>query len=186
MQEMQLTDMAIGLKKGIVKLSTSQFDDWKKEYEKEKSILLDKIGDHISEIHHIGSTSIPDLKAKPIIDIIAVVDKLDDYRKLVKPLEEIGYTFMKDRVFVIRDRVFFPKGPEANRTHHLSLVLKDSQQYKGYLLFRDYLTANPEARKAYQALKEDLSNKYANDRESYTNAKEDFITKTLEEAKRTK
>lgn len=153
------------------------------EYKKERLILLNKIGDHISEIHHIGSTSIPDLKAKPIIDIIAVVDNLDDYKKLVRPLEQIGYTFMKDRVFAIKDRVFFPKGPEGNRTHHLSLVLKESQQYKDNLLFRDYLTYNAEARRAYQALKESLSKKFANDRESYTKAKESFITKVLEKAK---
>lgn len=173
----------IGLEKGTVKLSENQFDEWQEEYEKEKLILLDKIGHHISEIHHIGSTSIPDLMAKPIIDIIAIVDKLDDYKKLIKPLEEIGYHFMPDRVFEIRDRVFFPKGPESNRTHHLSLVVKGSQQYKDNLLFRDYLRKNEKARKSYQALKQKLSKKFANDRASYTEAKEDFITKILDRAR---
>lgn len=175
--------MTIGLKRGTVKLSESHFDEWHKEYEKEKRILLAKIGDHISEIHHIGSTSIPDLKAKPIIDIIAVIDTLEEYKDLVRPLEEIGYTFMKDRVFVISDRVFFPKGPEANRTHHLSLVTRDSNQYKDNLLFRDYLTENAKARHAYQLLKQGLSKKFADDRESYTKAKEEFIMKTLQKAR---
>lgn len=174
----------IGLKRGTVKLSESQFLEWQKEYEKEKSILLDKIGNHISEIHHIGSTSIPDLMAKPIIDIIAVIDKLDDYKKLIKPLEEIGYHFMPDRVFEIRDRVFFPKGPENNRTHHLSLIVKDSQQYKDNLLFRDYLRRHKSARKSYQKLKQKLAIKFANDRASYTEAKEDFITKILNKARK--
>lgn len=176
----------IGLEKGTVKLSESQFLEWREEYKKEKSILLDKIGNYISEIHHIGSTSIPDLMAKPIIDIIAVIDKLDDYKKLVKPLEEIGYHFMPDRVFEIRDRVFFPKGPENNRTHHLSLVVKDSQQYKDNLLFRDYLREHKSARKGYQTLKQKLAIKFANDRASYTEAKEDFITKILNKARKYK
>lgn len=173
----------IGLKRGTVKLSDSQFDEWREEYEKEKKILLDKIGDHVSEIHHIGSTSIPDLMAKPIIDIIAVIDKLEDYKQLIAPLEELGYHFMPDRVFEIRDRVFFPKGPESNRTHHLSLVVKESPQYGDNLLFRDYLRENKQARHDYQALKQKLSKKFANDRESYTEAKTDFITKLIAKAR---
>lgn len=173
----------IGLKKGTVKLSESQFDEWNEEYEKEKKILLDKIGDYILEIHHIGSTSVPDLMAKPIIDIIVVVGKLEDYKKLITPLEEIGYHFMPDRIFVIRDRVFFPKGPENNRTHHLSLVVKASQQYNDNLLFRDYLRKNKHACKDYQELKQELSEKFFNDREGYTKAKEDFITKIIDKAR---
>ncbi|MDK2899130.1 MAG: hypothetical protein PWQ10_317 [Patescibacteria group bacterium] len=137
----------IGLKKGTVKLSKSQFDEWKKEYEKERVTLLDKISNHILEVHHIGSTSIPGLMAKPIIDIIAVIENIDDYKKLIRPLEEIGYHFMPDRVFEIKDRVFFPKGSENNRTHHLSLVTKDSQQYRNTLLFRDYLRKDEKIRK---------------------------------------
>lgn len=173
----------IGLKQGTVKLSESQFIEWREEYEKEETILLDKIGNYISEIHHIGSTSIPDLMAKPIIDIIAVIDKLDDYKKIIKPLEEIGYHFMPDRVFEIRDRVFFPKGPENNRTHHLSLVVKNSPQYKDNLSFRDYLRKNISARNSYQKLKQKLAIKFADDRTSYTEAKEYFITKILEKAR---
>lgn len=173
----------IGLKRGTVKLSESQFNEWQDEYEKEKKILLNKIGNHISEIHHIGSTSIPNLMAKPIIDIIAVIDKLDDYKQLIEPLEELGYHFMPDRVFEIRDRVFFPKGPESNRTHHLSLVVKTSPQYIDNLLFRDYLRTNEHARMEYQALKQKLSKKYADDRESYTEAKSDLIAKLLNQAR---
>ena len=173
----------IGLKKGTVKLSESQFSEWCEEYEKEKLILFNKLGNHISEIHHIGSTSIPDLMAKPIIDIIAVIDKLDDYKMLIKPLEEIGYHFMPDRVFEISNRVFFPKGPEDNRTHYLSLVVRDSQQYVDSLLFRDYLRENESARKSYQSLKLKSAKKFAGDRASYTKAKEVFITMTLDKAK---
>lgn len=173
----------IGLKKGTVKLSRSQFDEWSAEYEKEKKILLNKIGESVSEFHHIGSTSIPGLAAKPIIDIIGVIDKLDDYKELIKPLEQIGYHFMPDRIFIINDRVFFPKGPESNRTHHLSLVVKNSQQYKDNLLFRDYLREDEDVRNRYQSLKQGLAKEYADDRAGYTKAKEEFIVKTLESAR---
>jgi len=184
MVELEGCKMKLGLKRGTVKLSESQYNQWRKEFKKEKAILLDKIGDNVSEIHHIGSTSIPGIMAKPIIDIMAVVDKLDDYKRLIKPLEEIGYHFMPDRVFEIRDRVFFPKGPESNRTHHLSLVTKGSEQYKNNLAFRDYMRTHKKARDEYQKLKQELAEKYTDDRESYTSSKEMFIEDILREVRK--
>lgn len=176
-------DESLGLQRGTVKLSESQFNEWQREFEKEKTILLDRIGDLISEIHHIGSTSIPGIKAKPIIDMMAVIDELDDYKKFIDPLEEIGYHFMPDRVFEIRDRVFFPKGPPSNRTHHLNLVIKDSQQYENNLLFRDYMRSSEKARKDYQALKQRLAKQFKDDRAAYTEAKSEFIENVLDQAR---
>lgn len=173
----------IGLKRGTVKLSESQFNEWQREFEKEKTILLDRIGGLISEIRHIGSTSIPGIKAKPIIDMMAVIDELDDYKKLIGPLEEIGYHFMPDRVFEARERIFFPKGSEDNRTHHLNLVVRGGQQYVNNLLFRDYMRNNEKARKDYQALKQRLAEQFKDDRAAYTEAKSEFIENVLDQAR---
>ncbi len=80
---------------------------------------------------------------------------------------------MPERIFA--DRVFFPKGPRENKTHHLSLVVKGSAGWHDPIAFRDYLRIHEEARRAYQNLKENLAEKYPNDRASYNKAKDEMI-----------
>lgn len=172
-------DEQIGLKRGTVSIVAYQ-PAWAEAFEKEKQQLRDAVGDNVTDIEHIGSTSIPGLAAKPIIDIIAAVDSLSVYEQLIEPLTALGYEFMPERVF--SDRVFFPKGPRENRTHHLSLAIKDSDQWQKTIAFRDYLRNNATARNKYQALKTELATKYPNDRASYTKAKEQLIEQLLSEA----
>ncbi len=162
----------VGLKRGTVKLVPYE-PIWTELFEIEKDILLNCIGDHISGIEHIGSTSIPGLKAKPIIDMIVAVKNLSVYIKLIDSLAKLGYEYMPERVFA--DRVFFPKGPQENRTHHLSLVVENSEGWTGPIAFRDYLRNNPHERQEYQLLKERLAEQFPNDRASYTEAKASFI-----------
>jgi GrpB-like predicted nucleotidyltransferase (UPF0157 family) len=171
----------IGLKRGAVELFPYN-NAWLKLFEVEKQRLLIALNGIISEIEHIGSTAIPSLAAKPLIDIIAAIDSLSDYRNAIKPLQALDYEFMPERVFV--DRVFFPKGPRENRTFHLSLVEKNSKQWVDSLLFRDYLRSHVDGREKYQLLKEKLAQHYANDRELYTKGKEEFISLTLELARK--
>lgn len=169
----------LGLKRGTVRVVTYQ-PAWTEAFEKEKQQLQDALGDNVSDIEHIGSTSVPGLAAKPIIDMIAAVDDLSVYKQLIEPLTALGYEFMPERVFA--DRVFFPKGPRENRTHHLSLAVKDSDQWRKTITFCDYLRNNTPARSKYQALKTELATKYPNDRASYTKAKEQLIEQLLSEA----
>lgn len=162
----------VGLKRGTVKLAP--YDPiWKKLFEIEKESLLNSIGDYVLGIEHIGSTSIPGLKAKPIIDMIVAVKDLSIYVKLIDSLTKLGYEYMPGRVF--DDRVFFPKGPRGNRTHHLSLVVENSEGWTGPIAFRDYLRNNPHERQEYQLLKERLAEQFPNDRTSYTKAKASFF-----------
>lgn len=168
----------IGLKRGTVSIVPYQ-SAWTAAFEKEKEQLLGALGGTVSDIQHIGSTSVPGLAAKPIIDMLAAVDNLSVYKRLIEPLAALGYEFMPERVFT--DRVFFPKGPRDNRTHHLSLVVRDSDQWKKTVAFRDYLRNNTPARNKYQALKSELAAKYPNDRASYTKAKEQLIEQLLTE-----
>ena len=166
------TTNKVGLKRGTVKLVP--YDPmWNKLFEAEKDTLLNSIGDYVSDIEHIGSTSVPGLKAKPIIDMVAAVKDLSVYARLIDSLTENGYEFMSDRVF--DDRVFFPKGPRENRTHHLSLVVEYSAGWTEPIAFRDYLRNSPHERQAYQALKERLAEQFPNDRASYTKAKSIFF-----------
>lgn len=169
----------LGLKRGTVKLVPYE-PIWTELFEAEKDTLLNAIGDYVSDIEHIGSTSVPGLKAKPIIDMIAAVKDLSIYTQLIEPLAKLGYEFMPEREF--DDRVFFPKGPRENRTHHLSLVVKNSEGWTEPIAFRDYLRCHPIERKKYQALKEKLAEQYPNDRALYTQSKDTFIKEILAKA----
>jgi GrpB-like predicted nucleotidyltransferase (UPF0157 family) len=170
----------VGLKRGTVKLAP--YDEmWPRLFEAEKERLLKALRGIIFEVEHIGSTAIPGLAAKPLIDMMASVKSLSDYKKAIEPLRELGYEYMPERVLV--DRAFFPKGSEENRTFHLNLVEKGSRQWEEALLFRDYLRTHPEERNEYQCLKERLAQTFAENREMYTKGKNGFISKVLEVAK---
>jgi len=168
---------SIGLKRGTVELSP--YDDaWPRLFEAEKQQILVALDGLIFELEHVGSTSVPGLAAKPLIDTIASMRSLSDYTKAIAPLRALGYEFMPERVF--KDRVFFPKGPRDNRTFHLSLVKENSEQWIDTLLFRDYLRDHPTERHEYQALKQKLALKFADNRQRYTEAKRGFISSVLE------
>jgi len=166
----------IGLPRGSVKLNTYN-PNWPILFQEEREKLRRALGDKVGGIEHVGSTSVPGLASKPIIDMIAAVDNLNVYIELIKPLIALGYEYMPERIFA--DRVFFPKGPRSNRTYHLSLVVKDSDGWRYPMAFRDYLIANSNTRNQYQKLKEELAKKYPNDREKYTSAKAAFIDKVI-------
>ena len=169
----------IGLRRGTVNVVAYQ-PAWVTAYDKEKQRLQDALGGYISAIEHAGSTAVPGLAAKPIIDMIAAVDDLSVYKEVIRPLTALGYEYMPERVFA--GRVFFPKGPRENRTHHLSLVVKNSEGWTQPLLFRDYLRKNNAALNRYQTLKAKLATQYPDDRASYTKAKEQLIQEILNEA----
>jgi len=144
-------------------------------------MLQSTFGHKLLAIEHIGSTSVPGLTAKPIIDIVAAVDSFDDLAGFIEKLQAIGYEYMPERMFV--DRKFFPKGLHTNRTHHLNLVLKDDlEQWAKPIAFRDYLRSHEEERAEYARLKLLLAAKYGDDREAYTKAKNDFIQSVLRQA----
>lgn len=171
----------LGLKRGTVNVVAYQ-PSWAVAFENEKQQLLNVLGKDVLAIEHVGSTSVPGLAAKPIIDMLAAVDNLLVYKQLIEPLTALGYEFMPERVFA--DRVFFPKGPRENRTHHLSLAVKNSDGWHKTIAFRDYLRKNPSARNKYQSLKTELAAKYPTDRASYTKAKEQLIERLINEAEK--
>lgn len=169
----------LGLKRGTVEIAAYN-PDWVVAFEIEKNNLERVIGEYVSAIEHIGSTAVPKLAAKPIIDMVAAVDDLSVCTQLTEPLKELGYEFIPERVF--EDRVFFTKGPRDNRTHYLSFVVKNSRGWTEPIAFRDYLRSHPIERKKYQALKEKLAEQYPNDRALYTQSKDTFIKEILAKA----
>lgn len=169
--------MSIGLKRGTVKLVPHD-ENWSTLFEKERQILSNKFGEKILAIEHIGSTAIPGLLAKPIIDMNVAVKDLDDIDDFVIGLQELGYEYIPERRYA--DRQFFPKGHPDNRTHHLNLVEIDSETaWMNQLFFRDYLTKHAKEREEYAKLKEELAEQFADQREEYTERKSDFIAYIL-------
>jgi len=151
---------------------------WPDKFAEERAALDEAIGSWATGgIHHIGSTAVPGLDAKPIIDILVGVDDLEASRACFKPLTKLDYLYAPYRADEMH---WFCKPQPSRRTHHLHLVPTDSGRFRDELAFRDRLRANPETTKEYAALKRDLAEQFADDRESYTDAKADFIKRVLE------
>ena len=131
------------------------------------------------EIEHIGSTSVPGLRSKPIVDILAPVRSLTASRTAIPLLEKDGWLFWPDDPNQNYRLWFLRPSPEA-RTHHLQIIQHDHPNLRALIAFRDALRCDPEAREAYSSLKEDLATKHQRDRNAYSNAKTEFIQSTLE------
>lgn len=149
---------------------------WKENFEKEKNELERRIAD--VEIEHVGSTAIHWVPAKPIIDIAMSVEKPE---RLIDDIEDCGYEYMGEKG--VKDRFYFVKGLEENRTHHIHLFEKHNQRYQDHLLFRNYLTENRDLAEKYGKLKLELWRKYGGERRKYTEEKADFITHILDKAR---
>ncbi|MHA1348033.1 MAG: GrpB family protein [Candidatus Heimdallarchaeaceae archaeon] len=170
----------IGLKRGVVKLN--DYDpQWKSLFEKESALILSVAEEVIEDIQHIGSTAIPGVVAKPIIDVLLAINSLSNIKKLTDLLTPIGFVYRGEQG--IPDRHLFVKGGEDYRTHHLHVVVKEHSEWLKHILFRDYLRKHPKDVEKYSKLKLDLLKKYEFEREKYTESKSDFIEKILEKAK---
>jgi len=177
----------IGLKRGTVKLVPHN-SKWAELFEEEKYLLKKTFGDTILAIEHIGSTAIPGIPAKPIIDINIGVKSLEVARDMKEKFEKLGY---EHRPFVpgktkddLKWQELYVKGPEEKRTHYVHVTVFGGSYWKNDLLFRDFLRKNSERAKQYAKLKEQLAEKYADNRAIYTENKEQFINETLEMAKK--
>jgi GrpB-like predicted nucleotidyltransferase (UPF0157 family) len=126
-------------------------------------------------IHHIGSTAVPGLGAKPVIDIMAGVHALDSSRPAIAAATGAGYCYAPYQVELEH---WFCKPSPAFRTHHLHLVPVGTPQWLRPLAFRDYLRAHPDVAGEYETLKRRLAQEHRLDREAYTQAKRDFIDRT--------
>jgi GrpB-like predicted nucleotidyltransferase (UPF0157 family) len=130
----------------------------------------------VGGIHHVGSTAIPGLDAKPIIDILVGVEDLESSRACLEPLAALHYLYAP---YLPQEMHWFCKPHPSRRTHHLHLVPARSARFRHELAFRDVLRANPAIAVEYAALKHELAVRFGHDREAYTDAKADFIQGVL-------
>ncbi|HEY0429570.1 MAG TPA: GrpB family protein [Pyrinomonadaceae bacterium] len=169
----------LGLDRKSVKL-VSHKKEWKTLFEREEKLLRDALGRLALAVEHIGSTAIPEIKAKPIIDIMVGVRDLPDVEKCLSPLEKIGYEYLGE--MGVAGRHYFRKGTSTISTHHLNIVELGGDFWKNHIFFRDYLRENAEAARQYDKLKNDLATKYKDNRESYTDGKTEFVGEILQKS----
>jgi GrpB-like predicted nucleotidyltransferase (UPF0157 family) len=169
----------IGLRRGTVKL-VDHHPKWAEYFAEEKQLLFKILREKVLDIRHIGSTSIPGVSAKPILDILAAVKNLTDVEAFTQDLNTIGYEDKDDGG--VPGRRFFVKGAEAKRTHHLNFCEMNSVFWRSHLAFCDYLERHPRIAREYSALKRGLAKRFPNDRRAYTAGKEEFVRSTLNRA----
>ena len=153
---------------------------WASMFEEARAEILSRCGALVVGVEHIGSTSVPGLAAKPIIDIMAGVEALDDAPALIESLAAIGFEFVPKNDFP--GRRFFRRGLRGAGTHHLHVVEHGGWEWRRHLLFRDHLRAHPERAADYERLKRELAARHGPDRGAYTDAKTPFIESVVERA----
>lgn len=131
-------------------------------------------------IEHIGSTAVPGLVAKPIIDIMLGVEALARFEPRIPDLQALGYRYRPELESEIPERRFFVRVRGAARTHHLHVVQAGCGFWADHLLFRDHLRNRPETREAYNRVKLSLARQYRDDRDAYAQGKTAFIQQVLE------
>ena len=158
---------------------------WPTLFEQEKARLMDALPGHVTSIQHIGSTSVPGLAAKPILDILIGVPSLAEADEFcIQPIVALGYEYVQAFEAETPQRRYFRKANAGGvRTHHIHLVEINSDWWVDHLLFRDYLRGNQEVRRAYEAHKRELAAREWPTSNDYAEAKTEFIQKTMAEAR---
>jgi GrpB-like predicted nucleotidyltransferase (UPF0157 family) len=151
--------------------------NWSALYASEARRINKALGKLALRVDHVGSTSVPELAAKPVIDIQISVTALEPMQRYLKPLQTIGYTHMPHADDAFCPFLFRPRsGPHA---YHVHLVEAGGLEERRVLAFRDYLREHPPAAAQYQRLKQELAKKYdgarVGDHERYAQAKTEFI-----------
>lgn len=143
----------------------------------ERAALHECIGRWVTGgIHHVGSTSVPGLPAKPVIDIMAGVESLDRSRPCIGKVASLNYLYAP---YLGDEMRWFCKPHPARCTHHLHLVPAGSRRYLDELAFRDALRRDPALAQRYAALKRDLAARFRADRDGYTQHKTSFVREVL-------
>jgi GrpB-like predicted nucleotidyltransferase (UPF0157 family) len=164
----------IGLEKGVVRLLPYQ-DEWRRLFEQEKSALQAVLGGYILDLQHIGSTAIPGMSAKPIIDIAIAVNDFEEAKKCIPLVVGLGYEYRGE--YGIPRRHYFVRGEP--RLFHLHMMEVTSPNWHNLLLFRDYLIGHPESAGEYTALKKRLAEMYPTEREAYLEGKAELVQRIL-------
>lgn len=148
---------------------------WRDQFQQESEYIKQALGDIVTTIHHIGSTSIPNIYAKPVIDMLVEVTDITQVDQREAAMIALGYEAMGEMGLPGR-RYFRKENEQGIRTHHAHTYQQGTSEVKRHLAFRDYMIAHPEAAQAYSELKRELAKKLdIYDIEGYMDGKDVFI-----------
>ncbi len=173
----------LGVEKGVVKLVPYR-RAWAKGFEEERTAISRVLGDDVGEIEHIGSTSVPDLEAMPILDLLVEVGSLDDARGWAEvKLKRLGYAPVTTMGLEREDCLLFERGTSGRRrTHRLFMAERESDFYRTQVQFRDCLRADSALRDEYADFKRRHAETRPRDKRVYAMEKAEFIDRVLERA----
>lgn len=154
---------------------------WQEQAKREMKRLSSSLSIDVLAIHHIGSTAIPSIKAKPILDFVLVVHDLATLDEKTHEMEELGYDARGEQG--IPGRRFFSKDTQGTRSHHVHAFERGNSEIQRHILFRDYMLAHPDDAADYEKLKEKLAAKFPNRSGDYTEGKSDFIQRIVKKAR---
>jgi GrpB-like predicted nucleotidyltransferase (UPF0157 family) len=155
---------------------------WKHVFQQERQHITEKIGNKLLSIEHVGSTSVPGIKAKPYIDICIEIPAGELFNEeIINAMESLNYHFFKqsgngeDYMIFVKGYNLEGKKEQVFHTH----MCPTGHEMLNQITFRDYLKAHPDRAKAYEDLKTELAMRYKNDRVGYRKAKDSFVQETL-------
>jgi GrpB-like predicted nucleotidyltransferase (UPF0157 family) len=144
--------------------------DWPRQFSIIKSFLKDVFGDKAIQIEHIGSTSIPEMKAKPVIDVLIVVEKMEQFEKQKEKMVEAGYEWLEN--YIAPDSLIFYKlGPEGEKLENIHILEVKAPKARQFIVMRDYLRTHPEKAKAYSEVKQKGFDLHPDDYPAYREVK---------------
>ena len=155
---------------------------WPHQFGRERVLLARVFRGSSAVFEHVGSTAVPGLGGKPIIDIMVGVTRLQEAELRIADLEEHDYEYVPEYEAQMPERRYFRKPREGLRTYHLHCVVEGRSFWRLHLAFRDYLRVHPEAASSYLALKQQLALQHRTNRVAYTEGKSSFVASILEKA----
>ncbi|TWC07436.1 GrpB-like predicted nucleotidyltransferase (UPF0157 family) [Bradyrhizobium macuxiense] len=171
-------------KYGAGSIVVSDYDpSWPALFAQERVRIAQALGAFALAIEHVGSTAVPGLPSKPIIDLLVGVPSLEEAKeRSIAPLEALGYIYMPDYASWLPGELFFRKGPPGPWTHHLHVTEPSHPRWEALVVFRDYLRAHPEAARAYADIKRGLAASSQDNIGAYRNGKTVFVQETTAKA----
>jgi GrpB-like predicted nucleotidyltransferase (UPF0157 family) len=158
--------------------------NWPILFEQESTSIKQALGSFALAVEHAGSTAVPGLPSKPIIDVLVGVPRLEQAKqRWIEPIKSLGYHYMPEYVSWLPGELFFRKGPPGPWTHHMHLMEPSHPRWEALLVFRDYLRAHPEAAQAYADIKRALATSSVDDIAAYRTGKTVFVDETTAKAR---